>query len=92
MGIVAIVALIPVVPGGVGVTEVAYIGLLTAVAGPAYTDEIAAAVMLYRIAQWLAPIPIGWALLILLRRGRRGGLLGGGAPASSRATSPAGTR
>jgi uncharacterized membrane protein YbhN (UPF0104 family) len=92
MGIVAIVALIPVVPGGVGVTEVAYIGLLSAVAGTGYADQVAAAVMLYRIAQWLAPIPIGWALLILLRRGRRGGLLGGGAPRPSHATSPAGSR
>ena len=79
MAIVAIVALIPIVPGGVGITEVAYIGLLTAVAGTAYTDQITAAVMLYRIAQWLAPIPIGWTLLVLLRRGRKGGLLGGGA-------------
>jgi putative heme transporter len=77
MAIVAIVALIPIVPGGVGITEVAYIGLLTAVAGDAYADQIAAAIMLYRIAQWLAPIPIGWVLLILLRRGRKGGLLGG---------------
>jgi putative heme transporter len=80
MAIVAVVALIPIVPGGVGITEVAYIGLLTAVAGPAYTDQITAAVMLYRIAQWLAPIPIGWILLVFLRRGRTGGLLGGGAP------------
>jgi uncharacterized membrane protein YbhN (UPF0104 family) len=90
MAIVAIVALIPIVPGGVGVTEVAYIAVLTAVAGPAYTDQITAAVMLYRIAQWLAPIPIGWVLLVLLRRGRRGGLLGGGQTGVPPATSAAG--
>jgi uncharacterized membrane protein YbhN (UPF0104 family) len=89
MAIVTIVALIPIVPGGVGITEVAYIGLLTAVAGAAYTDQITAAVMLYRIAQWLAPIPIGWVLLVLLRRGRRGGLLGGGRAAAPRTASPA---
>jgi uncharacterized membrane protein YbhN (UPF0104 family) len=89
MAIVAIVALVPIVPGGVGITEIAYIGLLTAVAGVEYTDQITAAVMLYRIAQWLAPIPIGWGLLVLLRRGRRGGLLGGGRAGSTPAPSPA---
>jgi uncharacterized membrane protein YbhN (UPF0104 family) len=89
MAIVAIVALIPIVPGGVGITEVAYIGLLTAVAGEAYTAQIAAAVMLYRIAQWLAPIPIGWVLLVLLRRGRRGGLLAGVATTADHQPQPA---
>ena len=41
------------------------------------TEPLTAAVMLFRIAQWLAPIPIGWVLLIVLRRGHWGELLGG---------------
>jgi uncharacterized membrane protein YbhN (UPF0104 family) len=67
MAIVAIVALIPITPGAVGVTEVAYIGFLTAVGGAGLTEQITAAIVIYRAAQWLAPIPIGWILLLIMR-------------------------
>jgi uncharacterized protein (TIRG00374 family) len=86
MGIVAIVALIPITPGAVGVTEVAYIGTLTAAAGEGFTEQITAAVLLFRIAQWLAVIPIGWILLIILRWGHTGGLLGSDEPAGGEET------
>jgi uncharacterized membrane protein YbhN (UPF0104 family) len=76
MGVVGIVSLVPITPGAVGVAEVAYVGILSSVAGPAMTGPITAAVTLFRIAQWLAPIPIGWAILLLLRRGHEGDLLG----------------
>jgi uncharacterized protein (TIRG00374 family) len=69
MAAVALVALIPITPGAVGVTEVAYVGLLTAVAGEQLVEEIAAAVVLFRAVQWFLPIPIGWALLLLMRGG-----------------------
>ncbi len=77
MAVVGIVSLVPITPGGVGVAEVAYIGILSSVAGSGMTEQLTAAVMLFRIAQWLAPIPIGWVLLIVLRRGHWGELLGG---------------
>ena len=77
MAVVGIVALVPITPGAVGVTEVAYIGILTSVAGSGMSEQLTAAVMLFRIAQWLAPIPIGWVLLIVMRRGHWGELLGG---------------
>jgi uncharacterized protein (TIRG00374 family) len=76
MAIVGIVSLVPITPGGVGVTEVAYIGILSGVTGPAMTDQLTAAVSLFRIAQWLAPIPIGWVLLVVMRRGHWGEMLG----------------
>jgi hypothetical protein len=38
--------------------------------------QLTAAVTLFRIAQWLAPIPIGWVLLIVMRRGHWSELLG----------------
>jgi uncharacterized protein (TIRG00374 family) len=76
MAVVGIMSIVPITPGGVGVAEVAYIGILSSVAG-GITEQLTAAVMLFRIAQWLAPIPIGWALLIVLRRGHWGELLGG---------------
>ena len=76
MAVVGIVSLVPITPGGVGVAEVAYIGILSSVAGSGSTEQLTAGVMLFRIAQWLAPIPIGWVLLIVLRRGHWGELLG----------------
>ena len=73
MAVVGIVALIPITPGAVGITEVAYIGVLSSVA-PGMTEELTAAILLYRIAQWLVPIPIGWLLLLVMRRDHWGDL------------------
>ena len=83
MAVVAIVAMVPITPGAIGVTEVAYIGILSAVTGPGAADQITAAVMLFRIAQWLAPIPIGWVLLLAMRRGHWGDLLSSADPSTS---------
>jgi len=69
MAIVSFVALVPITPGGLGISEMAYIGLFAAVVDPAYAAQVAAAVLLYRVVQWLVPIPLGWALLIAMRRG-----------------------
>ncbi len=76
MAVVGMVSLVPITPGGVGVTEVAYIGVLSSVAGSGLTEQLTAAVMLFRIAQWFMPIPIGWVLLLVMRRGHWGELLG----------------
>ena len=46
------------------------IGFLTAVAGEGLTDTITAAIVIFRAAQWLAPIPIGWILLVIMRGSR----------------------
>ncbi|HET9345113.1 MAG TPA: lysylphosphatidylglycerol synthase transmembrane domain-containing protein [Candidatus Limnocylindrales bacterium] len=67
MALVGIVAMIPITPGAIGVTEIAYVALLTAVAGSGVADEITAAVLLLRIAQWLLVIPIGWISLVVIR-------------------------
>jgi len=67
MAVVGIVALVPITPGAVGVSEVAYIGVLSSVAAPGAGEQITAAVLLFRVAQWLGPIPIGWVLLLLVR-------------------------
>ena len=39
----------------------------TAVGGAGLTEQITAAIVIYRAAQWLAPIPIGWILLVIMR-------------------------
>jgi uncharacterized protein (TIRG00374 family) len=80
MAVVGIVALVPITPGAVGVSEVAYIGLLSAVAGQGASEPITAAVMLFRVAQWLGPIPIGWLLLAAIRGRNFAATLSGGRP------------
>jgi hypothetical protein len=49
------------------VSEIAYVGLLSAVAGEALTGPITAAIVIFRAAQWLVPIPLGWVLLLIMR-------------------------
>jgi uncharacterized membrane protein YbhN (UPF0104 family) len=78
MAVVGIVALVPITPGAVGVSEVAYLGLSSAVAAPDASDAISAAVLLFRVAQWLGPIPVGWLLLVFIRGHRWSELLHGG--------------
>jgi uncharacterized membrane protein YbhN (UPF0104 family) len=88
MAAVALVSLIPITPGAAGVTEVAYIGLLSAVAGEGLTGPIAAAIVIFRAAQWLAVIPIGWILLVIMR-GSRWREIGAGAGATTTAAADA---
>jgi hypothetical protein len=75
IAVVGIVALVPITPGAVGVSELAYISILSGVGGTGLTEPITAAVLLLRVAQWLVPIPIGWVLLMLIRRRQPGDLL-----------------
>ena len=77
MAVAGIVSLVPITPGAVGVAEVAYISILSSVTGPGLTEQLTAAVMLFRIAQWFVPIPVGWLLLLVMRWGHGGELLGG---------------
>jgi uncharacterized membrane protein YbhN (UPF0104 family) len=58
-GAVMFASILVPVPGGVGVAEVVLIGVLSAGLPPQYTTPITAAVVLYRIATWLLPIPLG---------------------------------
>jgi uncharacterized membrane protein YbhN (UPF0104 family) len=67
---VFIITIIPLSPGGAGVSEVLYISFFTTITGGAYSAEISAAVMLYRVFQWFLPIPLAWLLLWVARRGR----------------------
>ena len=66
--IVMLITMIPITPGGIGIAELFYIGLLTRIAGQEWADLIGAGVMLYRVFQWALPIPIGWLITIRWRR------------------------
>ncbi len=66
--IVMLITAIPITPGGIGIAEVAYIWIFGEMAGSQYNDIIAAGVILFRLAQWFLPIPIGWVAVGLWRR------------------------
>ena len=77
--IVALVTLIPITPGSVGIAELAFVGVYTAIAGKEYSDAIAAGVILYRLAVWLLPIPIGWLVTLHWQSETGNRLFGGSA-------------
>lgn len=53
----------PITAGDAGVSEIAYIGMLTAAAGSEWVNQISAAVLVFRILTWLSIIPVGLATL-----------------------------
>lgn len=63
---------IPLTAGDAGVSEVAYIGLLTAAAGSEWVNEITAAVILFRLMTWLVIIPVGLGAFVVWQRSLRG--------------------
>ena len=52
-------AALPVIPGGLGITELGLIGTLVAAAGHRASAQVTAAVLLYRAVTYLPPIPLG---------------------------------
>jgi len=56
---VRLLTVLPITPGGLGVTELGLIGILAAGAGHQATAQITAAVLLYRAVTYLPPIPLG---------------------------------
>lgn len=73
--VVMLITTIPLTPGGVGVAEFFYIALFTQIAGDQYTDQITAAVFIFRIVTWLFVVPVGgltylWWRWDVRRRGR----------------------
>ncbi len=59
---------LPITAGDAGVSEVAYIGLLTAAAGSQYVNQITAAVLIFRVLTWVIIIPIGLGTLAVWQR------------------------
>jgi uncharacterized membrane protein YbhN (UPF0104 family) len=62
---------IPLMPGGVGISEVAYIGMLTAISGQQWVNEVTAGVLVYRLLTWLLMIPAGGVAMALWQVGLR---------------------
>lgn len=59
---------LPITAGDAGVSEVAYIGLLTASAGTQYVNQITAGVLIFRVLTWVIIIPIGLGTLAVWQR------------------------
>jgi uncharacterized protein (TIRG00374 family) len=66
--IVLMITAIPITPGGVGIAAMSYIFFFSQAIGNEFADVIAAGVVLFRLAQWFLPIPIGWVSVGLWRR------------------------
>ncbi|HEV3288964.1 MAG TPA: YbhN family protein, partial [Streptosporangiaceae bacterium] len=56
---VRLLTVLPITPGGLGVTELGLIAILAAGAGHRATAQVTAAVLLYRAVTYLPPIPLG---------------------------------
>ncbi|MEM9037522.1 MAG: lysylphosphatidylglycerol synthase domain-containing protein [Actinomycetota bacterium] len=61
---------VPIVPGNAGVTELAYISMVTSVTGAATINEVTAAVLLFRLLTWILVIVGGLVALAIWRLGR----------------------
>lgn len=62
---------VPLTAGNVGVAEVGYVTLLSTLAEPGNVNEIAAAVILFRLMTWLLLIPAGVVAFVVWRMGLR---------------------
>jgi uncharacterized protein (TIRG00374 family) len=56
---VRLLTVLPVTPGGLGITELGLIGTLAAATGHRGSAQVTAAVLLYRAVTYLPPIPLG---------------------------------
>ena len=56
---VRLLTVLPITPGGLGITELGLIATLAAGAGHQANAQVTAAVLLYRAVTYLPPIPLG---------------------------------
>jgi putative heme transporter len=64
---VRLLTVLPLTPGGVGITELGLIGVLAAGGGHRVSAQVAAAVLLYRAVTYLPPIPLGAVACLVWR-------------------------
>jgi uncharacterized membrane protein YbhN (UPF0104 family) len=64
---VRLLTVLPITPGGLGITELGLVGILSASADQRAGAQVTAAVLLYRAVTYLPPIPLG-ALACLIWR------------------------
>jgi putative heme transporter len=64
---VRLLTVLPLTPGGVGITELGLVGVLAAGAGAHISAQVTAAVLVYRAVTYLPPIPLGAAAYLIWR-------------------------
>ena len=64
---VRLLTVLPITPGGLGITELGLVGILAAGADPRASAQVTAAVLLYRALTYLPPIPLGAAAWLVWR-------------------------
>jgi hypothetical protein len=64
---VRLLTVLPITPGGLGITELGLVGILAAGAGPRASAQVTAAVLSYRALTYLPPIPLGAAAWLVWR-------------------------
>jgi putative heme transporter len=64
---VRLLTVLPITPGGLGITELGLVGVLGAGAGPKAIVSVTAAVLLWRAVTYLPPIPLGAAAFLIWR-------------------------
>jgi uncharacterized protein (TIRG00374 family) len=78
--ITTIVTSIPITPGSIGIAALVLVGCFTAIAGKDVSELATAGVILYRLAVWLLPIPIGWIATLRWQSTSGVNLFGGSKP------------
>ena len=69
--VVRVLTVLPLTPGGVGITELGLVGFLAAGTGHPVSAQVTAAVLLYRAVTYLPPIPLGAAACLAWRHAPR---------------------
>ena len=64
---VRLLTVLPITPGGLGITELGLIAILAAGAGHRASAQVTAAVLLYRAVTYLPPIPLGAIACLIWR-------------------------
>jgi uncharacterized protein (TIRG00374 family) len=64
---VRLLTVLPITPGGLGLTELGLIAILAAGAGHRASAQVTAAVLLYRAVTYLPPIPLGAIACLIWR-------------------------
>jgi hypothetical protein len=82
---------IPIMPGNAGISELAYVGMLTPIAGSAYVNQVTAGMLIFRILTWLLMIPAGGVALGLWRFSLRRAAQDDSTTPSGQGTEPPGT-
>jgi uncharacterized membrane protein YbhN (UPF0104 family) len=83
---VRLLTVLPVTPGGIGITELGLVGILAANSGHRAGAQVTAAVLLYRAVTYLPPIPLGAVACLAWRHAPtliRASPRGAGAPSSA---------